>query len=490
VSAPSNLGDLLARAGALRSAARYAEAEAAYKRVLSLAPTHATSWYNLAWTQRWLGRFHEALASYQRAIDCGVSGPEEAHLNRAVIYTDALRQDDAAERELEAALRRNGRYVPALLNYGNLCEDRGDAAGALKHYERALDIDPGCTTALARRAVLTRVADADDPIIARLEAAITARAMDAPAQAELGFALGKVLDDAGAYARAFATYVEANRAARRSAGPQAPAYDRAAHERLIDAVIAAFAHASQLRPAPAGRAPPVFICGMFRSGSTLAEQVLAAHPRVTAGGELPYLPAMAERLLAPFPAGAARAGDAQVAAFAADYLQRITTLFPRADVVTDKRPDNYLYIGLIKRLFPDAKIVHTRRNPLDNALSIYFLHLDPSMRYASDLGDIGHQYLHYERLMSHWRKLYPADILDFDYDAFVRTPRTKTEELLAFCGLDWDERCLAFHAVRNSVKTASVWQVREPLYQRASGRWRNYAAELAPLRAALGLEGG
>jgi hypothetical protein len=116
---------------------------------------------------------------------------------------------------------------------------------------------------------------------------------------------------------------------------------------------------------------------------------------------------------------------------------------------------------------------------------VYFLHLDHGMGYALDLMDTAHHYREYRRLMAHWKTLYGEDILDFDYDALVRDPRPQVERLLAFCGLDWEEGCLEFHRVQNAVKTASALQVREPLYKRASGRWRNYAAQLAPVRAYL-----
>ena len=113
---------------------------------------------------------------------------------------------------------------------------------------------------------------------------------------------------------------------------------------------------------------------------------------------------------------------------------------PDAAVVTDKRPDNFLYVGLIKSLFPDARIVHTTRDPLDNCLSVHFLHLDHAMGYALDLMDTAHYYRQYRRLMAHWKSLYGDDILDFDYDTFVRDPGPAVERLLAFCGLDWEER--------------------------------------------------
>jgi hypothetical protein len=153
--------------------------------------------------------------------------------------------------------------------------------------------------------------------------------------------------------------------------------------------------------------------------------------------------------------------------------------------VIDKRPDNFLYIGLIKALFPDAKIVHTTRDPLDNCLAVYFLHLDSGVSYATDLMDIGHYYRAYRRLMAHWRTRYGADIIDLDYDRLVREPAAVAQPMFEALGLRWDAKFLEFHNADRPARTASVWQVREPLYQRSSGRSRHYAQQLASLRAYL-----
>jgi hypothetical protein len=255
-------------------------------------------------------------------------------------------------------------------------------------------------------------------------------------------------------------------------------------------LIATFTR-ERLRAAPmASTARPLFICGMFRSGSTLAEQVLACHPRVRAGGELDFLPTVVQTELTPFPSVMTRVSPQQLDELAGRYLETVSRLFPGAELVTDKRPDNFLYLGLVKCMFPQARIVHTARNPLDNCLSIYFLHLDHGMGYALDLADIAHYYLQYRRLMAHWKLLFGADILDFDYDVFVREPRASVARLLESCGLDWHEGCLNFQRADRAVKTASVWQVREPLYLRSSGRWRNYERHLAPLQEALRDLGG
>ncbi|MFO1016933.1 MAG: sulfotransferase [Hyphomonadaceae bacterium] len=470
--------EMLREASALRREGRLVDAEAAYRRLLALSPNLPDSWFNLAWLQRRVGKPDHALASYTRAIELGVSAPEEARLNRAVIYTEDLRDDASAERELAAALKINPAYVPALLNAANLAEDRGDRAEAVAFYDRVLARDPQNWEALARRANCMAFADPKDPFISKLAAALRRPELAAPDRASLGFALGRALDRVARYDEAFVAYVAANAAA----GQGAPVYNRAAQEGFIDALIASPA---RVLSAPQTGRPPIFIVGMFRSGSTLVEQVLSAHPRVTMGGELSFLPQAAAADLAPFPAGMEAASDARLSEVARRYLDAVGRAFPNADIVTDKRPENFIYVGLIKTLFPKAKIIHTVRDPLDNCLSAYFLHLDPSMSYARDLADIAHYYREQSRLMAHWKSRFGPDIHTFDYDAFVSAPREQLEPLLSFCGLDWNDALLSFHVAQTSVKTASVWQVREPLYQRSSGRWRHYAAHLAPVRAQL-----
>ncbi len=469
----------------LERAGRGAEAEAAYARLLQRWPNHADSWYNLAVLQRRAGRFDQALASYEQALARGVSRPEEVHLNRGVIFSDCLRRDREALQELRAALALNPRYAPALFNLANLMTDLGERDAAIATYEQLLAVDPQSAEGLARYADVKRVTASDDPIVGRLRQAIARPGATASDRASLGFALGRVLDGCGAYDQAFDAFAAANRHSRESAGPRAVLYDRRRHEAFIDQLIATFTPGRGPYTAGGPPARPIFVCGMFRSGSTLTEQVLAGHSKVSAGGELGLISALVQRALAPFPARMAHVAPADLAALSARYLSELATLFPDAPHVTDKRPDNFLYLGLIKRLFPDAKIIHTTRNAVDNCLSIHFLHLDHSMGYALDLMDTAHYYRQYRRLMQHWKSLFGADILDFDYDLFVREPRPAVAKLLAFCGLDWEDDCMAFHQVRNAVKTASAWQVREPLYQRASGRARNYERHLGALRAEL-----
>jgi sulfotransferase family protein/tetratricopeptide repeat protein len=489
MSEPDQPASLLREAARLEQLGQLAEAAATYERILARWPDLPDCWYNLALLQRKLRRFDEALASYAQALARGVRQPEEVHLNRGVILADHLRQDAAAERELRAALALNPGYLPALRNLANLHEDLGRRDAALATYARILELDPRDFESLARSAGLHRVERPGDPLTGRLRAALADPATSAAERASLGFALGAALDSCGEYPAAFAAYEAANRESRASA-PAAPRYDRGSQERFTDELIRTFREPARRtaaqRPEGAAGAPrPIFICGMFRSGSTLAEQLLARHPLVTAGGELELLPELVRTAPAPYPAALGSLPESRIEALGKRYLAGLARLFPGAAHVTDKRPDNFLHIGLIKQLIPDARIVYTTRDPLDNCLSIFFLHLDQRMGYALDLLDTGHYYREYRRLMAHWEALYPGQLLELNYDSLVADPRPAVERLLHFCGLPWDEACLAPAPPGVAVKTASVWQVREPLYRRSSGRSRHYRGELAALAAYL-----
>lgn len=464
--------DMLREASRLRTLGQVEEAITAYERLLAAKPELPDSWYNLGWLQRKARLFEAALNSYQRALELGIREPEEVHLNRAVILSDHLHQPEDAARELGVALDRNAAYVPALLNLGNLREDLGDRQGAREAYERALAAEPGNSLALARLAGVSHAPDLDTELAQRLRIAIAGTT--APdEQADVGFALAGLLDAAGEYSDAFEAAGAANEASRSSTGAR---YDRAAHERFVDRLIETF-------PAPAAGggedAPAIFICGMFRSGSTLVEQILAAHSHVAAGGELDLIPALVTQVDG-YPEAVTRADQSSLRLWRQFYLDGL----PPSDddtLLTDKRPDNFLHVGFIKTLFPGAKIVHTRRNLLDNLLSLYFLHLDPGMAYALDLEDAAHWHAQYARLMTHWKSIYPDDIFDVDYDSLVKEPKPAIGALLGFLDLNWEEGVLDFYRGSAPVKTASVWQVRQPLHARSSGRWQNYREQLEPI---------
>jgi tetratricopeptide (TPR) repeat protein len=473
---------------------RLIEAIAACRQRLIANPARPDDWYELARMLKQAGQYDAALEAYGQAIRHQVDRAEEVYLNCAVIHTDHLGNHAAAEDALRLALRLNPTYVPAWLNLGNLCEEQGRRAEAVDCYERILipaamegPHDQLRLEALARLVQL-RDAAPNDPWLRQLEeAAGSAQGIDNPVRANLCFALGRVKERLELFDEAFGYFTKANEWVRR----EGRAYDPKATERLFDALIASTAApVAASAPADDSAAQPLFICGMFRSGSTLIEQVLNAHPEVAMGGELPYFPQLAAGPLAPYPSGLDRLGAANAAAIAQQYRELSRRLLPpeksSARYLSDKRPDNFMLLGLIKRVFPAARIIHTTRNPLDVGLSIYQQHLDPrAASYSCELTAIGHYYGQYQRLMRHVETVHAKDLIRFDYDDFVAAPEPALRRLLDFLQLPWHAGCLDFHQQKNTVKTASYWQVRQPLYRDASGRSRHYARQLEPLREAL-----
>lgn len=477
----------------------WAAAVIGLRALLAQSPRDADGWFNLGFALRRAGAFEESLDAYAEALRQGVADQAMVHVNRAAILADHLRRDDDAEAELRRALQLSPGHPAALLNLGNLHEERGRREHAVEAYEALLargEGDAAAAEALARLAQLKPAVAADDPMLGRLRRSAGSTALPPATRANLWLARGRALDALRLSADAIDALVRGKALAH--AGH--PAYDAAAAEARVQQVLDAFplpapgvagagGSGEPGAAAPVAEPGPLWICGMFRSGSTLLEQVLAAHPDVVAGGELDLLPRMAAGVLAPFPATMATLDGQRLQALAQAYHRAVLARLrpaPGARVFTDKRPDNLLLVGLAKRLFPRAKVVVTRRDPRDIALSILMQHLNPrAFPWAATLSGIGHHFLLQRRLALHWQALYPGDVLDFDYDAFVATPDAPLRTLLDALGLPWHPGCLQFDALGNTVKTASAWQVRRPLYGDASGRWRRYRGQLAPLEDML-----
>lgn len=477
-----------AEAAASLQQGRGADAAALFRQLTELRPDDANGWFNLGYSLRMARRYDSALEAYGEALARGVRSPEEARINRAVILADCLHRTDEAASELEQALGANPRFVTAWLNLGNLREDLGDADAAREAYRQALMVQPGNGRAVARLAALDVHQGQPERAVALLNRALPDVRPRPEDLAEVHFALGSALDAGGHFPEAFAAVRHANEIAVEARAPAAR-YDRAKHAQLVDALIAMMPPTATEVADVAGPAP-VFVCGMFRSGSTLAEQLLGRHSRITPGGELEFVPALVSEDLRPYPTALAEAAPDRLRELRSRYLEQLQALFPAAEWVTDKRPDNFLHIGLIKALFPTARIVHTIRHPLDNILSVYFLYFAQSVSYSEQLDDIVHYYAQYRRLMAHWEGIYGDDIVPVRYEALVRDPRSQLEPVLRTLGLDWDESMLSAAADAQAVRTASVWQIRQPLHTRSSGRWGNYQQELSGVQqqlAALGL---
>jgi len=469
---------------------------AACRAAVEACPDIADFWFDLGYYLRQNEEPRAALDAYARALALGGAEPEMIHLNRAVILSDDLLDDTGAMAELTAALDLRPDFAPALMNLGNLHEERGERREALACYRRVLDQGPGAGPAHAgdAQARLLRLEameeGASGPAARALQVAFEG-AGGAPAEtrANLGFALGQVLERAGRIAPAFEAYTRANAIA----AAAHPRYDRARAQANAQALIDAFPAA---RPAGVrdgeGGADLIFICGLHRSGSSLAERVLSMHRNVAACGELPFLQRLAARDLAPFPARAGSLDAAGARAAAQRYRDRLAAMHaPKPGLrYTDKRPQNFLLIGLIMQLFPDAKIIHTVRDRRDVLVSIFGQHLDPrAAAYAGDPGDIAHYMDLQARIMDHWRSLYPQAIFDLDYDAFVRAPDDTLAGLTGWLDLPAQDDLLDFHARPGTVKTASYWQVRSPVNTHSSGRWRAWAPHMGEAFAALARAG-
>jgi len=440
-----------------------------YQRLLDRCPDMPDARFNMALLYKKEKRYADAVAEYQEAIRLGIDQVEEVYSNIGVLYSE-MRQGDKARSMYEKALEINSAYIPALFNLAGLLEEEGERQKAVEIFNQILSIDPQHWDSLSRLVYANKISTTDDELIRLLKNAIDATANDNVAREGLHFALGKALDDVGEYEQAFAAYTAANELSKL----QGARYDRAAAEQAVDGMISLFSSDWVSRSATSCEASPIFICGMFRSGSTLTEQVLAAHPLVQAGGELDLLAWLASRKLAPYPARLQDISADELKVVADDYLSNVANLFPNHENVTDKRPDNFVHLGLIKAMFPSVRIVYTRRDRRDNSLSVYFQQLAGNLGYATDLEDIAHYYKQQERLMAHWQACFGESIFTVDYDALVRDPQPVLSGLLEFLNLPWDDKCLEFQRAKSLVKTASVWQVREPLHTRSSGRWRNY----------------
>lgn len=436
----------------------------AYAAFLVLNPGSANAAFNFAWYLHKDGQFERAITMYSRAIELGVGQPEEAHLNIANIYMDHLGEHEKARESLKQALTLNPRYVGAYHNLGNLAEQLGEREQAESFFETCLEIDPQNESALARLADAHKFLQQDDPLLARLVAkGRTSTNVD------LHFALGTAFNQLGEYELAWRHFSKANSLDRKALPP----YNREQAEALFDRIVSQ-CNADWLGRLDGDSHEPVFICGMFRTGSTLLEQVLAAHPGFTAGGESEFIPRLVLREFHDFPNGLAEVTPDEFQSWKESHWKYASSITGKNTRLTDKRPDNFLYAGLIKAFLPSSRFVVTERDWRDVALSIFSNRLGPGQNYSTSLADIHHYIGLQKKLVDHWAYLLGDDLVRIRYEDMVRQPGETIAHLLQVLGEEWDERCLAFNTLDNAVKTASVWQVREPLHSRSIGRWKNY----------------
>ncbi|HEY2111931.1 MAG TPA: sulfotransferase, partial [Dongiaceae bacterium] len=363
----------------------------------------------------------------------------------------------------------------------------------MAHFDQAVTLNPRLAGAHYNRVRSTTIR-ADDPQLP-VKQGLVARDQQLSEidRSLLHMALGKAYEDLGRHDEAFASFREGKRLKRKLAP-----FDEAAMAARFESLQRVFTPA--LMAAACGQGSesdlPIFVVGFPRSGTSLVEQILASHPQVHGAGEVGYLDQIAASLRAstapelPYPEYVAYLGAAEFRALGDAYVAKLRALAPAAGRITDKLPENYLNIGLIHLALPRARIVHVRREPLDVCVSCFAINFFAGLPYTSDLGELGRVYRRYLELMAHWRRLLPAGaMLEVQYEEVVADLEGQARRLLHHCGLAWDPRCLTFHETQRPVRTASVNQVRQPLYRSSLERWRRYERHLGPLIEALGPEG-
>jgi tetratricopeptide (TPR) repeat protein len=439
VGAHNGLGNALLDLG------RLDEADAAYRRALALDPQFAEAWINLGLVLRQRGLTAEADACCRQAL--------------------AARPDSAAAWVLSAELRT----------------DEGNFSAAESLFQRAVALDPTLAEALAGVAYLRRMTQ-DDAGWASQALQLADQGLPARQEVYLRFAIGKYFDDVRNYTQAFENIERAHELIQTFSAH----YD--AHQQVLttDQMIESHdaAWVCRVRAASAKSKRPVFIVGMPRSGTTLAEQIIASHPAAFGAGELAYWTDARQAFASKMIDGGVR-GEI-VARLGQEYLELLKRLPSDAERVVDKMPANFWCLGLIHEALPNARIIHMQRDPVDTCLSIYFQHFKNSLPYADDLRDLKHYYGEYRRVMKHWKAMLPGEtMLEVPYESLVADQEIWSRKMLHFIGLPWDPRCLDFHETRRSVMTASKWQVRQKMHASSIRRWKNYEPFIEPLLALL-----
>jgi tetratricopeptide (TPR) repeat protein len=470
VDALNGLGNMLRDLGERRQAVPL------FHRAIELDPLRADSHANLGAVLFEIHRVDEALASFNQALalkpDC-----TSALLGLALAFRQQ-RQPEAAEASCQAALAVDPNYVEAVALLGELRADRGQFAEAEVQFQRAIHLHPDYAPGYSSIATHRRMT-IDDTIWLKGAQSLAAKPLPLAHAIGLQYALGKYHDDLSQYELAFDHYTQANRSSKRLGS----SYDRGQLTVRVDQIIRSFdAGYMQRIGGPAnGSELPVYIVGMPRSGTSLAEQILASHPSVYGAGELMYWNGAYDAFRqaeAKHQNGVERIPD-----LARNYLERLQKLGGAAIRVVDKMPANFWYCGLLHAAHPRARIIHMQRHPFDTCLSIYFQNFFNIGAYAHELADLAHFYGEYLRVMSHWRSVLPTTtLLEVPYEGLVDEPEAWARRMLAHVGLPWDPRCLDFHRTDRVVITASKWQVRQKISKRSVGRWRNYEQHIGPLR--------
>ncbi len=511
---------LLGRAA--RLVGRLDEALAHFRAAIARAPDYGPDYAQCGDILQELGRLGDAVRAYEAASEALPNNAEIWIQLGSCFHTMGVVPE--AERCYREALRANPGYPEVYVALGNTCGDTGRVSEAWNFLRQAQQAYPGYLPAriaeatlferigrdieaAGRLAVLRQEFPERPPLLllaARLAKTTTERqsaltdlaACLADVQKRgsrdleslVRFAMAQLNDQLGRPAEAFGHF-QAGNAWRRLVKP----YTRDSIMEEFAVLRGTFSQEHVIGFPSYQTVPrrPIFLVGMPRSGTSLGEQILASHQDVFGAGELNTLNRLFMEKWQP-----SRQGDREGTQrlLDVDYLKALSDIYwealpeaARQSVrVTDKMPHNFRYVALIRALFPEAKIIHCRRNPLDTCLSCFMQNFAEGNAYSHDLADCGFFYRQYAALMDHWRSVFKESFFELQYETLVSDPESTVRKLLGYCDLEWNDACLRFHENKRVVHTASYKQVREPFYTRSIGRWRHYAAYLAPLVEELG----
>lgn len=447
----------------------------------------------VGWTWSQMHRWSDAARHYQAAIES--QGPTPGLLCLMGNVLTELQRPELALDTYTDALELAPDNGAAILGAGQALQQTGRFEEAATRYREAIGINPADGAAWYQLAA-TRLLD-EDAELDRLRSLLQRPDISPEMQVSMHFAAAEVLDRMGDHDEAFAQFKAANDLA-----ITRKPFDAEGWVRQTDRLVEVFDREyfttrkdterkdSERKDNGTTSNIPVFIVGMPRSGTTLAEQILASHPAVHGAGELYELEDTVRRARAghpdqPYPDCFEAITASEAAALGAGHVDRLKVRAPAAARIVDKMPGNFTRVGVIALLMPDAQIVHTSRGAIDTCLSCYFQNFR-SLKFTSDFADIAAVYRDYRRQMEHWRDVAPINILDLRYEDMIADQETWSRKLVAHTGLEWDPACLEFHKSERPIATASIWQARQPVYSSSVARWKRYEKHLGPLIDALG----
>ena len=456
------------------------EAIKCYEKVIAINPENAEAHNNLGVTLNKLTQFHEAINFYEHALTINPNY-DEAYFNLGVTLYELGRSDEALN-SYEQALTINPDYADAYNNIGNILQDLGQMDPAFSSYVHALAIDPDNAEFHRNLALLKNYKEGDTQF-AHMKSLLSANNHSQSGRINLCFALAKAYADLGEKDELFKVLKEGNQLRKEELNYsiEKDLNNHAVHKKLFISTI------SKSSSYESSTVRPIFIVGMPRSGTTLVEQIISSHHKVYGAGELNAL----DNLIAPIFNDCLAHNNAlsekNFLSIRQGYLNNLSNLNASESIITDKMPINFANIGFILKAFPEAKIIHLKRDAMAVCWSIYQRYFPAKgMGFPYNMEDLAQFYNSYSELMTFWHELFPNQIYDISYEDLTMNQEEETRKLLRYCELDWDENCLNFYTNKRTVKTASSLQVKEKMYQGSSNIWKKYEIQLSPLINTLG----